>query len=70
MASDPRLAPRPSSPAPRPSPLVPRPPTVFIVDDDTAVLEGLARLLRSAGLAVATFSEIRGRGFPDQTGGL
>jgi FixJ family two-component response regulator len=30
--------------------------TVFIVDDDPAVLKGLARLLRSAGLAVGTFS--------------
>ena len=31
-------------------------PTVFIVDDDAAVLKGLSRLLRSAGLAVETFS--------------
>lgn len=30
-------------------------PTVFIVDDDPAVLKGLSRLLRSAGLAVETF---------------
>jgi len=29
--------------------------TVFVVDDDAAVLKGLARLLRSAGLTVATF---------------
>lgn len=32
------------------------PPTVFIVDDDPAVLKSLARLLRSARLDVATFS--------------
>jgi FixJ family two-component response regulator len=31
-------------------------PTVFVVDDDLAVLKGLARVLRSAGLEVATFS--------------
>jgi FixJ family two-component response regulator len=30
-------------------------PTVFVVDDDPAVLRGLSRLLRSAGLAVETF---------------
>ena len=48
MASDSHLAPRPSPPTPRPS--------VFIVDDDAAVLKSLARLLRSAGLAVVTFS--------------
>jgi len=30
--------------------------TVFVVDDDPDVLKGLARLLRSAGLEVATFS--------------
>ena len=30
-------------------------PTIFIVDDDPAVLKSLARLLRSAGLAVETF---------------
>jgi FixJ family two-component response regulator len=35
------------------------PPTVFVVDDDTAVLKSLSRLLRSAGLAVATFSSPR-----------
>lgn len=35
------------------------PPTVFVVDDDVAVLRGLSRLLRSAGLAVATFSSPR-----------
>lgn len=39
-------------------PLAPRP-TVFIVDDDAAVRKGLARLLRSAGLAVATFASPR-----------
>jgi FixJ family two-component response regulator len=44
-------------PAPRPSPLAS--PTVFVVDDDTAVLKSLSRLLRSAGLAVATFSSPR-----------
>jgi FixJ family two-component response regulator len=33
--------------------------TVFIVDDDPAVLKGLSRLLRAAGLAVATFSSPR-----------
>jgi FixJ family two-component response regulator len=32
------------------------PPTVFLVDDDPSFLKGLSRLLRSAGLAVATFS--------------
>jgi FixJ family two-component response regulator len=31
-------------------------PTVFVVDDDSAVLKSLTRLLRSAGLTVATFS--------------
>jgi FixJ family two-component response regulator len=31
-------------------------PTVFIVDDDPAVLKSLSRVLRSAGLAVTTFS--------------
>jgi FixJ family two-component response regulator len=31
-------------------------PTVFLVDDDPAVLTGLSRLLRSAQLEVATFS--------------
>jgi FixJ family two-component response regulator len=35
------------------------PATVFVVDDDTAVLKSLSRLLRSAGLAVATFSSPR-----------
>ena len=38
-----------------PSPL----PTVFVVDDDPAVLKSLSRLLRSAGLAVAAFSSPR-----------
>ncbi len=31
-------------------------PTVFVVDDDPAVLKGLARVLRSYGLEVVTFS--------------
>jgi FixJ family two-component response regulator len=31
-------------------------PTVFVVDDDPAVLKGLSRLLRAARLDVATFS--------------
>jgi FixJ family two-component response regulator len=55
MTGDPPLA-------PRPSPLLPRdgtPPTVFIVDDDPAVLKSLSRLLRSAGLTVAAFSSPR-----------
>ena len=30
-------------------------PTVFLVDDDPAVLKGLSRLFRSAGLNVAPF---------------
>jgi len=30
-------------------------PTVFVVDDDPAVLKGLSRLLRSAGLTTETF---------------
>ena len=34
-------------------------PIVFVVDDDQAVLKGLARVLRSAGLEVATFSSPR-----------
>jgi FixJ family two-component response regulator len=34
-------------------------PTVFVVDDDSAVLKSLTRLLRSAGLTVATFSSPR-----------
>lgn len=34
---------------------MPLPPIVFIVDDEPAVLKGLSRLLRSAGLAVETF---------------
>lgn len=35
------------------------PPTIFIVDDDAAVLRSLSRLLRSARLACATFSSPR-----------
>jgi FixJ family two-component response regulator len=35
------------------------PATICIVDDDPAVLKGLSRLLRSARLAVATFSSPR-----------
>jgi len=31
-------------------------PRVFVVDDDPAVLKGLSRVLRSAGLEVATFN--------------
>ena len=34
---------------------MPLKPIVFIVDDDPAVLKGLSRLLRSAGLAAETF---------------
>jgi FixJ family two-component response regulator len=34
-------------------------PTVFVVDDDPAVLKSLSRLLRSARLACATFSSPR-----------
>jgi RNA polymerase sigma factor (sigma-70 family) len=33
--------------------------TVFVVDDDAAVRRGLARLIRSAGLSVETFSSAR-----------
>src|SRR5258708_40143394 len=40
-------------------PIPPPPPTIFIVDDDPAVLKGLSRLLRSEGLATATFSSPR-----------
>ncbi len=35
------------------------PPTVFVVDDDPAVLKSLSRLLRSARLACATFASPR-----------
>jgi len=38
---------------------MPTSPTVFVVDDDPAVLKSLSRLLRSAGLAVTTFSSPR-----------
>jgi CheY-like chemotaxis protein len=34
-------------------------PTVFVVDDDAAVLRSLERLLRSEGLKVATFTSAR-----------
>lgn len=34
-------------------------PTVFIVDDDSSVLRGTARLMRSAGLSAETFSSAR-----------
>src|SRR5512133_3936516 len=34
-------------------------PTVFVVDDDSAVLKSLSRLLRSAHLAATTFSSPR-----------
>lgn len=39
--------------------MTPVPPTVFVVDDDPAVLKGLSRLLRSAHLACAAFSSPR-----------
>jgi FixJ family two-component response regulator len=48
-------------------------PTVFVVDDDAAVLRSLERLLRSAGLNVATFSsacEFLERHDPDSPGCL
>jgi FixJ family two-component response regulator len=48
-APAPALFPRSAAPAP----------TVFLVDDDPAVLKGLSRLLRSAGLAVAAYSSPR-----------
>lgn len=35
------------------------PPTVFVVDDDAAVLKSISRLLRSFGLRVVTFSSPR-----------
>jgi len=46
-------------------------PTVFLVDDDTAVLRGLTRLLSAAGMQVAAFSSPRdflARLDPDATG--
>jgi FixJ family two-component response regulator len=49
MATDSPLSPGPSSQACTP-------PTVFVVDDDAAVLKSLSRLFRSEGLAVATFA--------------
>jgi len=39
--------------------MTPTSPTVFVVDDDPAVLKSLARLLRSVRLPVATFSSPR-----------
>ena len=36
--------------------LPPTGPTVFVVDDDTAVRKAVSRLLRSAGIAVAVFA--------------
>ena len=48
-------------------------PTVFVVDDDPAVLKSLTRLLRSAGLATATFSSAQAfldHYDPDQPGCL
>ena len=59
MASSSPSLPVPSSSDLHPPSLAPRPPTVFVVDDDPAVLKSLSRLLRSADLAVATFSSPR-----------
>jgi FixJ family two-component response regulator len=42
-----------------PSPQLPPVPTVFVVDDDPAVLKSLSRLLRSAHLVAATFTSPR-----------
>lgn len=39
--------------------MTPVPPTVFVVDDDPAVLKSLSRLLRSAQLTCAAFSSPR-----------
>ena len=55
MASSPSLATRSSFPPPG----VVSPPTVFVVDDDAAVLKSLSRLLRSAHMVAATFSSPR-----------
>ena len=49
------LSPRPSTLDPRNLPA----PTVFVVDDDPAVLKSLSRLLRSEGLAVNTYTSSR-----------
>src|SRR5882762_4751466 len=37
----------------------PRSPTVFVIDDDAAVRKAVSRLLRSAGIAAATFASPR-----------
>ena len=55
MASNPSLVARSSSLPPR----LLSAPTVFVVDDDPAVLKGLSRLLRSAHLVAATFTSPR-----------
>jgi two-component system response regulator FixJ len=46
MATDPSLAPRPSSPAT----------TIFLVDDDASFLRATSRLLKASGFAVKTFA--------------
>ncbi|MCU0726927.1 MAG: response regulator [Planctomycetes bacterium] len=48
-----------SGPEPVPVPPPTPPETVFLVDDDSGVLKGISRLLRSAGLSVAAFSSPR-----------
>jgi len=56
-----------------PSPHLPPVPTVFVVDDDPAVLKSLSRLLRSAHLVAATFTsprEFLDRHDPDAPGCL
>jgi FixJ family two-component response regulator len=55
MTGNPPYAPQSPSLATHPA----APPTVFLVDDDPVVLKSLSRLLRSAGLAVITFSSPR-----------